>query len=184
MRQIFFRSCTVLKRLKKSAHLRLFRHFVRHIAIFRWPQSFQFHSITAGSRWLTTGTDKFHQLNQLALSIFDFLASKNGYFKHRKVVFKGRKMWFNLQLSDSMFRSSRVLQITALLALSFGAGTLLFLTARYWKRKRREPSTGNSSSYNDRPLRRKRTLTSGNKQSGVRFVLKCVYIKQFIIISL
>lgn len=65
-----------------------------------------------------------------------------------------------------MFRSSRVLQITALLALSFGAGTLLFLTARYWKRKRREPSTGNSSSYNDRPLRRKRTLTSGTRFSS------------------
>lgn len=76
-----------------------------------------------------------------------------------------------------MFRSSRVLQITALLALSFGAGTLLFLTARYWKRKRREPSTGNSSSYNDRPLRRKRTLTSGNKQSesALSYVEVCIH---------
>lgn len=61
-----------------------------------------------------------------------------------------------------MFRPSRVFQITALLALSIGAGTLLFLTARYLKRKRREPSTGKSSSYNDR-LRRKRTATTGNK---------------------
>lgn len=63
-----------------------------------------------------------------------------------------------------MFRSSRLLQITALLALSLGAGTLLFLTARYLKRKRREPSTGKSSSYNDRPLRRKRTLTAGSSR--------------------
>lgn len=126
-------------------------------------------------RWfplVNNGHGQVSSAEPTRLSIFDFLASKNGYFKHRKVVFKGRKMWFNLQLSDSMFRSSRVLQITALLALSFGAGTLLFLTARYWKRKRREPSTGNSSSYNDRPLRRKRTLTSGNKQSGFSFVLR------------
>lgn len=66
-----------------------------------------------------------------------------------------------------MFRSSRVLQITALLALSVGAGTLLFLTARYLKRKRREPSTGKSSSYNDRPLRRKRTATAGSSRVSV-----------------
>lgn len=64
-----------------------------------------------------------------------------------------------------MFRSSRVVQITALLALSIGTGALLFLTARYLKRKRREPSTGKSSSYNDRPLRRKRTATAGNNQT-------------------
>lgn len=130
-------------------------------------------------RWfplVNNGHGQVSSAEPTRLSIF-VVASKNSYFKHRKVVFKGRKMWLNLQLSDSMFRSSRVLQITALLALSFGAGTLLFLTARYWKRKRREPSTGNSSSYNDRLLRRKRTLTSGNKQSGVRFVLNCVYIK-------
>ncbi|RMX41349.1 hypothetical protein pdam_00012792 [Pocillopora damicornis] len=63
-----------------------------------------------------------------------------------------------------MFRSSRLLQITALFALSLGAGTLLFLTARYLKRKRREPSTGKSSSYNDRPLRRKRTFTAGSSK--------------------
>lgn len=63
-----------------------------------------------------------------------------------------------------MFRSSRVFQITALLALSIGAGTLLILAARYLKRKRREPSTGKSSSYNDRPLRRKRTVTSGKNE--------------------
>lgn len=65
-----------------------------------------------------------------------------------------------------MFRSSRVFQITALLALSIGAGTLLFLTARYLKRKRREPSTGKSSSYNDR-LRRKRTATTGSSRAPV-----------------
>lgn len=66
-----------------------------------------------------------------------------------------------------MFRWSRLLQITALLALSFGAGTLLYYGAGYFKRKRREPSTGKSSSYNDRPLRRKRTVTSGSTRVAV-----------------
>ena len=70
-----------------------------------------------------------------------------------------------------MFRSSRLLQITALFALSLGAGTLLFLTARYLKRKRREPSTGKSSSYNDRPLRRKRTFTAGKDRTAKWFDL-------------
>lgn len=35
------------------------------------------------------------------------------------------------------------------------------------RRKRREPSTGKSSSYNDRPLRRKRTVTSGSSRLSV-----------------
>lgn len=70
-----------------------------------------------------------------------------------------------------MFRSSRLLQITALFALSLGAGTLLFLTARYLKRKRREPSTGKSSSYNDRPLRRKRTFIAGKGRTAKWFDL-------------
>lgn len=68
-----------------------------------------------------------------------------------------------------MFSSSRVFQVTALLALSVGAGTLLYVTTRYFKRKRREPSTGKSSSYNDRPLRRNRRIvyTSGGSRLSI-----------------
>lgn len=67
-----------------------------------------------------------------------------------------------------MYRSSRVIQVSALLAFTFGAGTVLYLFARYFKRKRREPSTGKSSSYNDRPLKRRGTFyTSGGSKSSV-----------------
>ncbi|KAK2567173.1 Mitoguardin 1 [Acropora cervicornis] len=63
-----------------------------------------------------------------------------------------------------MYRSSRVLQVSALLAFTFGAGTVLYLFARYFKRKRREPSTGKSSSYNDRPLKRRGTFYTSDER--------------------
>lgn len=84
------------------------------------------------------------------------------------------KMWCSLCEIETMYRSSRVLQVSALLAFTFGAGTVLYLFARYFKRKRREPSTGKSSSYNDRPLKRRGTFyTSGNFWDRLIFLCMC-----------